>query len=182
MTSAKAYSRKSWLQYLAGLGVIIAGANLVVQSRVHSSSQYLLWMGIIAFGLGVLDLVFKFRTPAIMLSPWSITWYRVLLWPKLEITFSGVKSWRAEGRKLFFIVLTGRKYKIDLFELSEADRADIRERLPGGTTNLIPQRWCRERCETLAGLHRLPRWRSARTCVTLASISASEAIGPRAAN
>jgi hypothetical protein len=64
-----------------------------------------------------------------MLSPGRITWYPALLRPKRELAYSRIKSWRAEGRKLFFVTHDGHRHKVDLFEPSESDRADIRGKL-----------------------------------------------------
>ena len=129
MTAVKVYSRKSWRRYLAGLGVIVAGGNLVVHGLAPRSSPYLLWLGIIGLRVAGLDFIFRYCTPAIKLSAGHMTWYPALLRPKREIAYASIKSWRAEGRKLFFVTHNGHRQKFDLFELSESDRAGLRGRL-----------------------------------------------------
>jgi hypothetical protein len=129
VTAVKVYSRKSWLRYLAGLGVIVAGGNLLVHGLAPRSSPYHLWLGIIGLGVGGLDFIFRYCTPAMKLSAGHMTWYPALLRPKREIAYASVKSWRAEGRKLFFVTHNGHSQQVDLFELSESDRTDLRGRL-----------------------------------------------------
>jgi hypothetical protein len=83
----------------------------------------------IGFGVGSLDFIFRYCAPALKLSAGRMTWYPALLRLKREIAYASIKSWRAEGRKLFFVTHHGDSQQIDLFELSEADRADLRGRL-----------------------------------------------------
>jgi hypothetical protein len=120
------------MQYIAVCAVLVAVGHLLLYGLAERSSPYLLWLGISGFGMAGLDCIFRYCTPAMTLSAGRLIWYPALLWPKREIAYASVKSWRVKGRKLCFVTHHGNRQQCDLFERSVSDRADLCERLTEG--------------------------------------------------
>jgi len=86
-----------------------------------------LQVGAVALTLG--NLVWKWRTPLLCLTPWGFVWRPGLFLSSKEVWYPSIGLWRSLAKAVHLTDRTGRTLKVDISELAEEDRERFRARL-----------------------------------------------------
>ena len=91
MSTVRHFRRSRMIQYLPAIALLFAGLNLLTGRFAFPDDRISLLLAIVAILIGAADLVYKWITPAMVLTPWSIAWHPAPLRKKRELVFSTVK-------------------------------------------------------------------------------------------
>ena len=128
MRNETRYETRGWRRVLPTAALLFTGLCLLLIFYTGGRA-FSFWMGVTAVGLSIVQSLHERRNSVLVLSESGISLSRGPVWRRLQIDFSMVLSWYSEGRKLVFATGDGKTRKIDLFDLNEFDREDVRTKL-----------------------------------------------------